>query len=678
MEFSQRPVSADHRTCAEWRAVSFNPDATWSEADSPIGYGDGDDVTVLNDMRRSYQSIYLRKTFDIEGPPPGSLLLRLYLDDGAVVWINNTEVARRHVGEGDLPYDAAAVNHEAEWERLLLTGTNDFLVEGTNTIAVHAINQAADSSDFSFDLELLSPRVTVAQVEATIEVEVPAGSGNIEQHFLPQSYPEIQQAEPMAVIAPVMGEIFAGSGDFAGTQIRVQTTVDTVSYSASSHALTVGANLYGNGSLFPDLPEVDCYSASDWINRLLAPQSNVPPGMAVEWIQNHSWVQTTLEDADIPEIEDALMRIDHISERDSVLPIVGLNNGAGTAVPPLMATAFNVISVGVTSGNHSRGGTLASFPQAGRIKPELVAPHSRTSYATATVSSAAAFLADEALRNPSHSRAALRPEVMKAILMAGATQGEFSNWSRSPEAPMDQVFGAGELNISRSHQILTRGLLQSADAAQPLLTDWQANTVDAAAPVTFQIQIPEALKGTRFTSALCWNRHVANTSTNGGFSPEVSLPDMTLTLRPGSDLDQTIDVSRCPIGNVEFLMTDAVLSGGSYFLEVTSDLASDFGIAWIIDTAPADPVMEPKPSKIPKLRVVIVNDHYSISLLNLIPGENYRLEQSPDMTSWESVTEFTAEGVEDDTTSRKLPDSPTFFRLLLMSPPGFTDVALEP
>jgi hypothetical protein len=651
---------------AQWRAPGFAQDATWGEATLPIGYGDGDDVTVLNDMQRRYQTVYLRKTFTLEGPVPTSLLLRLYMDDGAVVWVNNTEVARRHVGEGILPYDAAAVNNEAAWERVLLTGADSYLLEGSNVIAVHAVNQSATSSDFSFDLELLSPRVTVAQVEAAIEVEVPVGSGNFERYFLPQSYPATQPVEPVAIARPSKGETFAGTGDFTGTQIRVQSAVDGVSYSVSSHARTVGLNLYGEGSPFPGLAEVECYSASDWVNRFLALESNVPPGVAVEWIQNHSWVQTSLDDAEIPEIQDALVRIDHMTERDSVLPIVGLNNGSGTTVPPLMATAFNVISVGVTSGNHSRGGTLAPFTQPGRAKPELVAPHSVTSYATATVSSAASFLADEILRNLTSYGEALRPEILKAILMAGATQDALAEWNRSPEAPLDPIYGAGELNLSRSHHILTRGALQPSDTAAPLLANWQAGTAAGGSTASLEFQIPEGLAAKRLTAALCWNRHVLNTSTTGGFSPDVSLPDMALTLKSGGDLNQVIETSRAPVGNVEFLMTRAVLPSGNYVLEVESDMDSDFGIGWIIETTTVEIHPEPEIELVPELRLIIKSDHYLIALLNLVPDETYQLEQSSNLTDWELVMEFVAESTEDDTTSRQLPYTNTFFRLLLL------------
>ena len=67
-----------------------------------------------------------------------------------------------------------------------------------------------------------------------------------------------------------------------------------------------------------------------------------------------------------------------------------------------------------------------------------------------------------------------RSEVIKAMLMAGATKGEFANWidpttglvnpwNRTQTRPLDDVFGAGELNVYNSYLIGIGGK-QSASA----------------------------------------------------------------------------------------------------------------------------------------------------------------------------------------------------------------------
>ena len=143
-----------------WRMPEFVEDGTWLAGQTSIGYGDGDDNTVLSDMRSNYTSVYLRNQFTIEGTLPDTLELSIYSDDGAVVWINGTRVGLFHVEDVELTFDDTAFNHEAEWETITILSAQQFLVSGENTIAVHALNQALTSSDFSIDLELTIPPVT--------------------------------------------------------------------------------------------------------------------------------------------------------------------------------------------------------------------------------------------------------------------------------------------------------------------------------------------------------------------------------------------------------------------------------------------------------------------------------------------------------------------------------------
>jgi Lamin Tail Domain/CotH kinase protein len=138
-----------------WRQTTFS-DTSWLSGQTPIGYGDPGQNTLLSDMYGSYTSVYFRRQFTAQaGAIPSSLTLRVKVDDGCVVWINGTEVARLHVGTGTLAYNSTGINHEADWETVVLTNMASVLKDGTNVIAVHALNTRIDSSDFSFDLELL-------------------------------------------------------------------------------------------------------------------------------------------------------------------------------------------------------------------------------------------------------------------------------------------------------------------------------------------------------------------------------------------------------------------------------------------------------------------------------------------------------------------------------------------
>ena len=138
-----------------WRAENFTEDATWLAGQTPLGYGDGVENTLLADMRNNYSTVYLRNTFSLEEIPP-AVLLRVYVDDGAIVWINGVEMTRLSVSPGHQAFDATAGSHEAAWEEFLITNTGALQV-GENTIAVHALNATSGSSDMSIDVEVIIP-----------------------------------------------------------------------------------------------------------------------------------------------------------------------------------------------------------------------------------------------------------------------------------------------------------------------------------------------------------------------------------------------------------------------------------------------------------------------------------------------------------------------------------------
>ncbi len=143
----------------DWLDIGYTEDASWQPAQTPIGYADGDDNTELTDMRSNYTSIYLRRTFTIENAEDlnNIIFLDVYVDDGAIVWLNGQEAARVSVTAGDKEYDDTGTNHEAEWEYVELSNPAAFLTQGENIICVHALNASITSSDFSIDAQLYIP-----------------------------------------------------------------------------------------------------------------------------------------------------------------------------------------------------------------------------------------------------------------------------------------------------------------------------------------------------------------------------------------------------------------------------------------------------------------------------------------------------------------------------------------
>lgn len=354
----------------------------------------------------------------------------------------------------------------------------------------------------------------------------------------------------------------------------------------SSHATDVGYYLYGNtSSLSPDLNTVESWSANDWLtysgdssdNGVLYTGWNLEPedrsGIDIE---NHSWVSAFEDDADN---QDALRRYDYVINRDGVVAVVGVNNSSSTDVPNLMAAGYNSIAVGRSDGNHSRGTT--QLDTVGRTKPDIVAPLGTTSYATPLVSSAAALLL-ETIDNTPQLVNADNPESIKAILMAGATKDEFPSWDRTPTRPLDEVYGAGELNIYNSYQILTEGEQLPSVTEDVAETGWdfnQTTTVGDSLNYFFDLET-----GADYLSIILnWNREIQDGINGPGWgTPTAFLADLTLEFytASGYSLGSLLDFSDSSVDNVEHIYQTS-LAAGRYAISVSGDTAGqDFSLAW--------------------------------------------------------------------------------------------------
>ena len=145
----------------QWRQPGFN-DEDWLVGRTSIGYGDNDDNTDLSldnpPMQNNYSTVYLRNTFDItDKDQVRALKLYVYVDDGCIIYINGIEVERMYCDDEIKFYDSLTneSDHEASgYEEVTLSEPYNYLVNGTNVIAVHALQVTLGSSDFSIDVSV--------------------------------------------------------------------------------------------------------------------------------------------------------------------------------------------------------------------------------------------------------------------------------------------------------------------------------------------------------------------------------------------------------------------------------------------------------------------------------------------------------------------------------------------
>lgn len=143
-----------------WRATGF-ADGTWASGAAELGYGDGDEATVVSfgpNASAKYVTTYFRRAFTVANPSAfAALSLRLLRDDGAVVYLNGAEVFRNNMPSGTVTSStlaSAALGGADETTFVTASVPVSAILTGTNVLAVEVHQANGTSSDVSFDLEL--------------------------------------------------------------------------------------------------------------------------------------------------------------------------------------------------------------------------------------------------------------------------------------------------------------------------------------------------------------------------------------------------------------------------------------------------------------------------------------------------------------------------------------------
>ncbi len=143
-----------------WRAPGFD-DGAWPNGPAQLGYGDGDEQTVVSyggDSNDKHVTTYFRTTFDANDVDAiDALTVRVVYDDGVAVYLNGTEIVRANL-DANAAFDDLATGTQYALENTWFEVSVDpnLLVEGTNTLAAEVHQVGASSSDISFDLQLLA------------------------------------------------------------------------------------------------------------------------------------------------------------------------------------------------------------------------------------------------------------------------------------------------------------------------------------------------------------------------------------------------------------------------------------------------------------------------------------------------------------------------------------------
>ena len=369
------------------------------------------------------------------------------------------------------------------------------------------------------------------------------------------------------------------SPNFAGKTFTVKSGASGV----SSHANLVASYFYGNStSLLTGNIPVDNYSAGSWLGgAFLRVGYSIAPAVESHAVVNHSWIAPTYSLA-----TETNQRLDFAIDRDGFVCVVGENNSTTTTttvLPELLGQGYHTISVGLTSGFHSAGFT--TLDTIGRIKPDIVAPESATSFSTPMVSSAAGLLYSKLSSTPYSLSGADLPRVIKALLLASARKDTVAgSWGNTSVRPLDLRFGAGELNINHAYHDLRAGRGSASISTLQKARGWSAESVNANATKSYYFTIPAGTSPTPFCAAMTWHRIVTDNIPGSNWGNlTTSMADLDLHLYHASGFIQGALVSESTgyLNNVE-LVYQPTLSPGDYVIVVenTSATATPFALAW--------------------------------------------------------------------------------------------------
>jgi hypothetical protein len=142
-----------------WRGSSFN-DASWVSGNAQLGYGDGDEATVVSygsDANAKYITTYFRKTISVSNPSGfASIAGSVKRDDGIAIYVNGNEVYRNNLAAGASYSTLATLASDDGATAQSFSFSPSVFTSGNNVIAVEIHQNAANSSDISFDLQLVS------------------------------------------------------------------------------------------------------------------------------------------------------------------------------------------------------------------------------------------------------------------------------------------------------------------------------------------------------------------------------------------------------------------------------------------------------------------------------------------------------------------------------------------
>ena len=267
---------------SNWATEDYD-DTAWASGPAPLGLDTK--VPTIFDLKTlvsygtnansKYITTYFRTKVTIaQLASKSDFTATVFVDDGAVIYVNGKEIGRANMPSGTVSYNtfasAAAANNG-------ITQTfsipSSYLKEGVNHIAVEVHQNAVTSTDLIFDLSIQYISNTGSSVATTNTVFSTTVTGTVSVRAV---YEESDEPNPDILPAVLINEVMAGNSIFTDEHGNKGDYIEL--YNAEDSPIDVGGWYLSDTHVRPTLVRISAY----------APQTTtIPPkGFLVIWADN--------------------------------------------------------------------------------------------------------------------------------------------------------------------------------------------------------------------------------------------------------------------------------------------------------------------------------------------------------------------------------------------------------
>ena len=263
---------------SDWISEAYN-DAAWASGPALLGFGSSPVATIVSfgpNANSKYISTYFRSKVTISQlASKSNFTVTIFVDDGAVIYVNGREIGRVNMPSGTITYStlasAAAANNGITQT---LSIPQSYLKEGDNTIAVEVHQNSASSTDLYFDLSVNYINTGAATIATTNPVFSTTVTGTVNIRAV---YEASDEPDPDILPAVFINEVMAGNSLFPDENGKKNDYIEL--YNAEDTPIDIGGWYISDKPVRPTLAQIP---------KNASKTTTIPPkGFLVIWTDNN-------------------------------------------------------------------------------------------------------------------------------------------------------------------------------------------------------------------------------------------------------------------------------------------------------------------------------------------------------------------------------------------------------